>query len=275
MQLNLKTLHKPETLAEAVDLLKTPGTYPLYGGAALQRNPRPEVEAAVDLSRLDLDYVRDSENSLRLGAMLTLEQVREICAERGAAHPRLGAIADMLRAELPETQRHTFTLGDLLVERNPQSPTLTLLLALGGVLKRLDVEMHLTMAAWLGLEDDVARILIGQLRVTRGPQDAVVAYEKVARTPADLPIVGAVAYGAREEDGQRPYLSLALCGVGRHPLPQPDVARVLGESGDIDAALDHLQLDPPDDHWGSAAYRAEMARVTSRRALQRVLDGLQ
>lgn len=272
MQLNLKTIHKPDTLEQAAELLKTPGVYPLYGGAALQRNPRPEVETAVDLGKLELAYVRDSENSLRLGTMLTLEQVREACQERAADHPKIGAIATMLKEEMPETQRHTFTLGDLLMERNPQSPTLTLLLALGGVLKRLDVDMHFTLPAWLEMSGDVARHLIGQIRITRGPGNASVAYEKVARTPADLPIVGAVAYAAPGDEELPRYLSLAVCGANAHPTPQPNVTQVLAETGDLERALDNLVLDPPDDHWGSAAYRAEMARTLSRRVLERVLE---
>lgn len=272
MQLNLKTIHKPTTLDEAVELLQTPGTFPLYGGAALQRNPRKDVEAVIDLRALDLAYVRDSENSLRLGTMLTLEQVREVCAERGAEHPKLGAIATMLKEEMPETLRNTFTLGDLLVERNPQSPTLTLLLALGAVLKRIDVQMHFTMAAWLGMGTDVARYLIGQVRITRGPQRAAVAYEKVSRTPADLPIVGAVAYVAPGDATHPSFNALALCGVAPTPVPQPNVAQVLAETGDLERALDNLVLDPPGDHWGSADYRAEMARTLSRRALQRALE---
>ncbi len=272
MQLNLKTIHKPDTLEEAAELLATPGVYPLYGGAALQRKPRAEVEAVIDLGKLGLDYVHDSENSLRLGTMLTLEQVREVCLERAADHPKIGAVAAMLKEEMPETQRHTFTLGDLLMERNPQSPTLTLLLALGAVFKRVEVEMHFTLPAWLEMSGEVGRYLIGQVRITRGPRNAAVAYEKVARTPADLPVVGAVAYAAPGDKELPRYLSLALCGANPTPTPQPNVAQVFAETGDMARALDNLVLDPPDDHWGSAAYRAEMARTLSQRVLERVLE---
>jgi carbon-monoxide dehydrogenase medium subunit len=272
MLLNLKTIHRPATVEEAAALVQQPGTYPLYGGAALQRNPRPEVEAAVDLSRLGLDYVRDSENSLRLGSMLTLEQARQACLERAAPHPRIGGIAAMLKEEMPETLRNTFTLGDLLVERDPQSPTLTLFLALGAILKRIDVDLHFTMSAWLAAEQDVARYLLAHVRVTRGPQRAAVAYEKVSRTPADKPIVGAVACAEAVGDSELCRTALALCGVAPTPIPQPEVARVRDETGDLDAALDRLDLDPPGDHWGSREYRVEMARVVARRALARAVE---
>lgn len=272
MLLNLKTIHTPATLEEAIALVRQPGTFPLYGGAALQRSARADVQAAVDLRQLGLDFVRDSEDSVRLGAMLTLEQVRAACAERGAEFPKLAAIAALLKEEMPETQRNTFTLGDLLVERNPQSPTLTGLLALGAIVTRLDLDMRFTMGAWLGLQQDAARYLLGRVRLTRGTPHCAVAYEKVARTPADLPIVGAVAYVTPGQGGKFPFVALALCGVAAHPVAQPNVAQVLAETGDIERALENLVLNPPSDHWGSAEYRTEMARVLSRRALARALE---
>jgi len=271
MLLNLRTIHRPDTIADAVALLQQPNTYPLYGGAALQRSPRPEVEIGIDVSQLALDYVHDSQNSVRLGAMLTLEQVRDACMERAAQHPKIGGIAAALAADFPETLRHTLRLGDLLMERDPQSLTITLLVALGAILKRVDVDMHFTMMTWLGMNQDIASHLIAHARITRGPQRAAVAFEKVARTPADAPIVGAAAY-TEVLDAQSRYTALALCGVADTPIPQPLAAQYLDETGDLDGALDRLRLDPPDDHWGSREYRAEMARVVSRRALQRASE---
>lgn len=271
MLLNLKTIHTPETLEEATALLHQPGAYPLYGSGALLRHPRPDVEIGVRLDRLGLDYVRDSENSLRMGCMLTLEQVRLAYLERGKAHPCLGGIAEALALDFPETLRHTLTLGDLLVERDPQSMTLTLLLALGGVLKRLDADIHLTLTSWLSASNQTARYLIGQVRLVFGPTAAAVALEKVARTPADAPIVGAAAVAQVGSGGQM-HTTLALCGVAATPIPQPETAQILDQTGDMDAALAALVLDPPDDHWGSREYRSEMAHIVSRRALTRAVE---
>jgi len=269
MLLNLKTIHTPATFEEAISALAQPGTYPLYGGAALQRSSSPDVQAGVDLSKLGLGYVRDSDNSLRLGSMLTLEQVRQACMERGVGHPRLAALAAILAEDWPETLRNTMTLGDLLVEREPQSMTNALLLALGVVIKRVDLNVHLTMPAWLTIPVDVSRYLVAHVRIQRGSQAVKVATEKVARTPADAPIVGAVACIEKAQAPVAHYTTLALCGVAKPPIPQPDAARTFDETGSIDAALDKLILDPPDDHWGSREYRSEMARVLTRRVLER------
>jgi CO/xanthine dehydrogenase FAD-binding subunit len=273
MLLNLKTIHKPATIDEALTLLQQPGTYPLYGGVTLQRRVSPDVLAVVDLCNLDLDYVRDSESSVRLGSMLTIEQARQACLERGPEHQRLIAIANVLADEMPETLRNTMCVGDLLTERNPQSLAMTMFLALSGILKRVDVDMHITMAAWLTADISALRYLISQIRFTRGSSRAAVAYEKVARTPADAPIVAAVACVEPGQDGLIPhYTTLALCGVALTPVPQPEVTRVLDETGDVDKALDYLKLDPPDDYLGSREYRTEMAKILSRRVLLEAIE---
>lgn len=268
MLLNLKTIHKPGTEAEALALLARQGHFPLYGGAALQRHPRPDVEAAVDLSRLGLDRAAEGGDALRLGSMMTLERVREACLERGQAHPLLGGLARALKEDLPETLRNTFTLGDLLVERDPQSVTLTLLLALAARIAVAGAGEALSVAEWLASGDAAWRALVRHVSVPCGPARAAVAIEKVARTPADAPIVGAVAVAWA--DGEARRTGLALCGVAPWPVAQPEVARRFDQSGDVDAALDALALDPPDDHWGSREYRAEMARVVTRRVLAEV-----
>jgi len=267
MLLNLKTIYEPRTLDEALRHLAAPGVYPLYGGVALQRASNAAVEAVIKLDHLGLDRVEANEGALVFGSMLSLEQVRQACLERAAASPALRALAETLRADQPETLRHTMTLGDLLVERDPQSLTLALLLALGATIRRVDRAMLLTASAWLSADGDLARSLLADVSVPAGAAQAGVGIEKVARTPADAPIVAAVAYIELNEDDRPAYLALALVGVADYAVRQPEVERALEDTGEIERALDALAVDPGGDHWGSAEYRAEMARVTARRAL--------
>ena len=93
MLINLKTVHKPAALADAVKLLAAPGVYPLYGGVALQRRSSPAVEEAVSLAQLGLDTAQDGDNALVLGTMLTLEKARQACLARADAHPEARALA--------------------------------------------------------------------------------------------------------------------------------------------------------------------------------------
>ena len=267
---NLKIIHKPGTKAEALTLLAQKGHFPLYGGAALQRHPRPDVEAAVDLSRLGLDRAAEHGDALRVGSMMTLEGGWQACVERSKAHPLLGGLARALAEDMPETLRNTFTLGDLLVERDPQSVTLTLLLALDARIAVAGADAPLSLAEWLASGDAAWHALVTRVSVSRGPAWAAVVFQKVARPPADAPIVGAMAVAWL--DGKARHTGLALCGVAPWPLAQPEAMRLFDQTGDMDAALDALVLDPPDDHWGSREYRTEMARVLTSRVLAGVAE---
>ena len=71
---------------------------------------------------------------------------------------------------------------------------------------------------------------------------------RVARTPADTPIVAAV--GRRDEEGN---VRMALCGVADIPI--------LVDPDEIE------NVDPPADFRGSAEYRRQMAGVLGGRVL--------
>ena len=74
------------------------------------------------------------------------------------------------------------------------------------------------------------------------------ASARVARTPADKPIVAVVGRRAGEE------LLLAVCGVEKRPI--------LVNPSQID------QLAPPSDFRGSSNYRLQMAKVLTQRVIK-------
>src|SRR5438132_4952214 len=121
MLINLRTLHKPPTLEEAVELLARPGVYPLYGnGASLIRLDLSNIEEAVDLTHLVArDNSIEADGDLHLGSASTLEH---ICAQLAEIDVTLGGgLSAIVKAEVPETLRNTLTLGDVLLEHNANS----------------------------------------------------------------------------------------------------------------------------------------------------------
>src|SRR5260370_33766047 len=101
MLFNLRTIHKPTTLEEAVELLARPGVYPLYGsGASLIRLNQPNIEEAVDLTHLVArDNNIDADGDLHLGAASTLEH---ICAQLAEIDATLGeGLSAVVTTEMP------------------------------------------------------------------------------------------------------------------------------------------------------------------------------
>ena len=122
-------------------------------------------------------------------------------------------------------------------------------------------------------EDEIAlpywapqpRSLILRVSLPALPGNFHAAYEKVARTPADQPIV-CVAARAAVEDQQLRDIRLALGGVAEKPIV---ITQPAGSIDDL-AQLAILTVTPADDYFASADYRREMIGVLVKRALSTV-----
>jgi CO/xanthine dehydrogenase FAD-binding subunit len=258
--------HRPQTLEEALALLgrSDPPTVPLGGGSALNK-PSSERVAVVDLQGLALAGARRQGNTLELGATLTLAALAE-ASTRTADPGESGALPlqpDLRKALLLEASynlRQVATVAGTLFAADGRSPWTTALLA-------LDAELSLyrkgsSEPEQLGLGDmlPVRRALQGSL-VTRVaiPINASLAYEYVARTPADWPVVCVAV--ARWPSGRT---RVALGGFAEAPLlamdgPQPEGAQAAAADAYSQAV----------DTWASAKYRREMAALLTERALGR------
>jgi CO/xanthine dehydrogenase FAD-binding subunit len=75
--LNLKEIHKPTTIADALKWLQQPNTVVLAGGTQLIADKRRDVNAVVDLSALGLAYIRESDGAIVIGATTTLTTLAE------------------------------------------------------------------------------------------------------------------------------------------------------------------------------------------------------
>lgn len=119
------------------------------------------------------------------------------------------------------------------------------------------------------------------LRVPLDDSNRTFGESRVARTPADPPIVAAVAVvdwadpsTGSGRGGRVQRARLALTGVWRVPVQLAESAGVLIGSrlddeqiGEVASAVQR-EISPPDNFLGSADYRREMAAVLTRRALE-------
>ena len=257
---NLRALteyHKPETIEEALKLLRRSSikTVPLAGGTNFVPSAAPDVQAVVDLSALGLSYVKD----LSIGATTTLQAIVD--------HADLRAYADgvLTAAILDSASRQTreeATLAGSIVSASGNSPLFTVLLAL---------DARLTVRTGRGTrEEEVAlpywmpqpRALILQLTLPALTESTHAAYEKVARTPADLPIVCVAARATLDPDQLRD-IRVALGGVGEKPIVITQPAGSIEELAQLAVAT----VTPADDYFASADYRREMIGVLTKRAL--------
>ncbi|MBK7217514.1 MAG: hypothetical protein IPH95_10765 [Candidatus Promineofilum sp.] len=142
---------------------------------------------------------------------------------------------------------------------------LAALLALGTTVSlRLPAPETISLAAWLA-DDDRPPGLITEFDIF-WPAGRGVA-ERVARTPADTPIVAVTLWQPRDGAPR-----LAATGIAPRPLRLAAAEAALRggiDEASIAAAAEAARAATthPGDFRGDAAYRAEMAAVLTRRVL--------
>lgn len=249
--------HRPSKIKDALRLLARPDprTLPLGGGSLLNQSAsrvQAEPLAVVDLQALGLNTLEEKEKLLVAGATVTLQNLLD--------HPGLPeALYKAIRHEATHNLRQVATLAGTAAAAGGRSPLALVLLALDVVLEINSLaggRQQVKLGDWLALRDSTP---VGQLiTALHIPRNASLAYEYVARTPADLPIVCAAA--ARWPGGR---VRLALGGYGAAPALVLDGR---GAEGAAEAA--RSAYSTAEDAWASAEYRAEMASVLARRCLQ-------
>lgn len=239
----LHEYHKPTSLTEAIALLQRTDVYlqPLAGGSQLigqlETRQRKDIDGVVDLRLLELHAIQADGESLHLGATATLTNVIE--------HATASTLADGLlrraaQAEGPLNLRNVATVGGLVAAAEYDSEFYAALLALNAtVILHNGVQetaVPLEKVATIPAHHLITAVLI-PCGAARG------GHARVARTPADRPIVAALAVVGGDQT------RVALCGVGPRPM-------LHGES-----------LNPPTDFKGSTDYRRAMAEIVVQRAL--------
>ncbi|MGY1746820.1 FAD binding domain-containing protein [Blastococcus sp. SYSU D00695] len=216
----------------------------------------------VDISRVPgLSYTRVDGDELVLGA--------------GTRHFELEG-SDVVRAEAPllahtaglvgdPQVRHRGTLGGTVAHSDPASDLPTALLALGGSVVAQGPAGRRTIPLtgfWLGffetaLEPDE---VVVEVRVPRTGA-AGWGYEKFTRRANDWPIVAAAAVDGR----------VALANMGGTVLRASATEAALAGGASIAdaAALADEGTSPPADMHADAGYRRHLARLLTRRALER------
>ena len=248
--------YRPKTLAEALTLLQR--GVPLAGGTALTPNRRG-LGAVVDLQDLDLDSFEVSESGFRFGAALPLQALVT------AADRLPPALVQACRLEAGWNIRNQASLGGTLFSGDGRSPLLTTLLAMGAELEWAQGDSRMALAELLSLR--AGRSPIGLITAVHARRPDRLAYEQVARSPADLPqICAAAAFFGKSDE-----LVVALGGYGQHPLL---VHHASGEPPRrLETAVQAAQqaYSKAGDAWASAEFRAAVAGTLVGRVVREVV----
>lgn len=263
------TYYRPENLNEALQYLSQPDTVPLGGGTKLLASERGVAQSAVvDLQALGLNQVERKGDRLAIGASVTLSDLSQILQREEGKVGGTPFLRKAISQAGPNTYRNSATIGGTIASRLADSELLAALLVLDAELTLLGTSAG-KMGLDLYLQDEYApKGLITEISIAW--TDGRGISERVARTPVDYPIVSITSW--KSGSGS---IQLAATGLGPRPFRLTEAEVVLqDDTGQqaIDSAAEAARdaNTHPGDFRGDAAYRAEMAAVLTRRALQQI-----
>ncbi len=248
----IRAYHRPRTLEEALELLARPDARPLGGGTILNQQRQADFEV-VDLQALGLNKIHKAGEKLEIGATVTLQALLE------SPHAP-EALRAALKLEAPLNLRNTGTVAGALVSCDGRSPFAAVMLALDAKMTVISKQsLVISLGDLLPLRDEQLRgKLITQIEI---PLNAKLAFEYVARTPADRPILCAAL--AQWTSGRT---RLVVGGWGSSPAVAMDGRDATG----LEPAARNAAHDAADE-FASAEYRREVAVVLAKRCLEALM----
>jgi len=274
--------HAPATVDEAIALLTRYGGEAklLAGGQSLMplmnfRLARPA--ALIDLNAIaSLAYIREDDGQIRFGAM-TRQRAIEFSPVVRRRLPLL-AEATALVGHLPIRTRGT--IGGSIAHADPSAEYPAVLAALDGVVVARGPRGERTLRASELFQSYLTTSLgpdemLVEVRLPAMPDGAGFAFEEFSRRHGDFAIVGIAATVIRQ--GDRYTARLVTAGAGPVPTRLRQAEEILEREGFSDAAIEAAArraaelVEPDTDIHASAAYRRNLTRVLTGRALRRAV----
>lgn len=236
--------YRPESIAQALQLLKNPANVPIGGGstlAAIQRDV-----AVVDLQNLGLSKITEVGDRCVLGAAVTLESMLKYFSHSTS-------MEYAIKIEASRNQREQATIAGLVCSSDGRSPLLSLLLALDISIKWQPDDIEMSLGNFLAQRNRWQKG--GLITEFSFAKDIKYGFESVGRSPFDLPIICIAA--ARWPSNR---LRIVAGGLGSLPILVSD-----GNTSDnVELAVENALLDASDE-WASAEYRIAAGRKIAAR----------
>jgi len=267
---------KVRALDEAIALLgENPDGRLLAGGQSLMATLNMRLSAPnllIDINGIGgLDGIAHNGGSIEIGAL-----TRHVQAERSDT---IALYAPLIARAMPfighAAIRNRGTLGGSIAFADPAAELPACLLALDGEVTVLGPKGQRTIKAgdyFQGLYETALgpQEILTAIRVPAADGNTRTGFAELARRHGDYAIVG-LAASARADGKGLKDVRLAFFGVGNTPLRATQSEAALA-SGDVEAAVAALDLDPHDDIQASAAVKKHLAGVLLRRVAAQLME---
>jgi CO/xanthine dehydrogenase FAD-binding subunit len=260
--LQIKNILYAHDLTEAYRTLTSDKDSVILGGCGYLRLGSRKIATAIDLSRLDLDFIRRKNDTVEIGAMTTLRAIGTNPLTSGLGG---GMLADSVSHIVGVQLRNIVTTGGTIGGRYPFSDPITALLALDAkvdLFNQGEIDLVEFMES-KGARDIVIRVII--------PDDKRKgAFSSIRKSKTDYAVLNCAA--AATEDAFRIVVG-SRPGRAKHV---PEAEEYLQANGLTDATaceagkIAAKSLKFGDNPRGSSEYRKAVCPVLVQRCLAEV-----
>lgn len=271
--------YRPKDLREVTWLLSSFGRKArvIAGGTDLLVKKPPEVECLVDISNLNLDYIRKDENGINIGAAATLDLIESSPILFSEPYTVVSEAVSMIATP---TIRNMATIGGNICNASPAADLPLALMVLDSTVKI--VGLNGSKIVSIGdFFKDVSKTILGEdellveIHIPLSSKNSGAAFLKLRhhQTSIDLAIVN-VATKLTCSDKVCEDARIALGAVAKTPIYAKEAGKLLiGKRVDTElikraAEAASEESKPIDDIRASAGYRRRMVAVLVKRALE-------
>lgn len=258
---SLKEYVTVDSLQEAYELMNKNKNNIILGGLLWLKMGNKNYNIGIDLSKLGLDTIIDTESQIEIGCMTTLRQI-ETSSVLDTYFD--GIVADSVKNIVGVQFRNCATIGGSVYSRFGFSDPLTALLA-------LDTYVHMYHGGIIPLEKFIAmpyqKDILVKIIIKKNGRNA--SYKSHRMTSTDFPIV-TVAISRFNSNwkivvGARPNKAALATGASKL-LPQNATKEDIASACEV---VTH-ELNFGTNQRGSAEYRKELTKVLVKRGVEEI-----
>ncbi|MGX4599927.1 FAD binding domain-containing protein [Faecalimicrobium sp. JNUCC 81] len=254
---------QPTTVEEAYSLLTKRKNNQLIGGSGFLRMGKKRIGTGIELSSLGLDYIKEDEEYIEIGAMTTLRSLEtSSIIKNNFGDIVANSVADIIGVQF----RNVVTIGGTVFSKYGFSDLIVALLS-------LDTEVELYKGGRISLDEflnkEYEKDLLTKVYIKKNNKKA--SYKSLRNAKSDYPLVNVSV--SKIDDifkicvGARPQRAVVANGASEFLSSNKLTEENIEKSAQI--AVDELIFGS--NMRASKEYRYAMAKVLIKRAIMEVI----
>lgn len=276
-QSNVKEYFKPSSLDEAISMLNSyNGEIKVVAGATdMFADDHPTVEALVDLSKLNLNYIKEEDGFLKIGSLTTINEL----VKSEIIISKFKGLWEACKVLADKTTRNSATIGGNICSSLPSADSVPPIFAAGAVLvvKTSDEEKFVNIEEFFtGPRKNILKKdeILTEIQIPICNCSYGTGFEKMTRNSEDLALVNAAAYVEVDSNNKIKKAKVVLGAVAPTAVRAKQFEEVLiglklYENENLDK-LSELVADsiaPISDIRCNKEYRVHASKVLAKRAI--------